>query len=569
MSLTTLSLPTASQNNSQESLSSNMSQENIWLDLGLLFQSATGQSLKVQGNLKEGWVFLDGIPLFRVSAPNEPYNPNNPKSISKLQWRINEIEHNLAEIVDEKNFNPALILIRVEQLNDQPAIFAIGDTWKILLLTITNDDWQSDDTTQSKEELSQKRADIIRIALMRAYEERQPHNIRQEMLNALKILGLLIGTSLGIALMSRLLNVAFHRWQTTHQSILEHLKQQRLENQQVEENSLKDRDENSQEQNVSFRLIQVTIFKNFLRALLWSIQAFFWLGGTAWIFYLFYNTRLIAKAILAIPLTIILLIGALGLLKSSLDLGFSYVLQGWSHRHKSSSQNFQRFLLRIPTLNTAFYQSTSFLAFILGILWFLRIYHVPIVATFAGIGLLGFGFQNLIQDVIQGVLILWEDHYTQGDIVTINSHFGEVEQFNLRSTQLRTLDGEVVTFSHSSFQKVINHTKYWSRLNLGITVAYNTDLDLAINVINKVAQEMYQNTTWKQYILETPKVLGVDDFGDNSITIRLLIKTQPRKQWEVGREYRRRLKIAFEQQGISIPFPQRSIWFETPLITQG
>ena len=97
-----------------------------------------------------------------------------------------------------------------------------------------------------------------------------------------------------------------------------------------------------------------------------------------------------------------------------------------------------------------------------------------------------------------------------------------------------------------------------------IDVAYNTDLDLAITVINQVAEEMQQDEDWCKYEIQS-NMKGVDNFGDNSITIFLVLKTKISEQWTVAREYRRRLKAAFDRQGISIPFPQRSIWFENKL----
>ncbi len=123
----------------------------------------------------------------------------------------------------------------------------------------------------------------------------------------------------------------------------------------------------------------------------------------------------------------------------------------------------------------------------------------------------------------------------------------ELPHTNYPKLTIYIIDSEAITIAHSSFAQVINYTKNWSRLNLGVTVAYNTDLDKAISVIEAVAKELSRDVKWQQRILEQPKVLGVDDFGDNSITIRLLIKTKPRKQWEIGREYRRRLNFISTQ----------------------
>ena len=579
--LVTGSLPALSQSHFRNSSVQVLLNQDIWLDLQLLFKAAIGQSQETQGNLKEGWIFLDGLPLFRVSAPDLPHDSNNPKGISQLQWRINEIEHNLAEIVDEENFNPEDIDVEVKQLNNQFVVLAVGDSWEIQLLTITDNDWQADDTTQSIEELAYKRADLIKTAFGQAFLERQPDNLRQEILNVLRILPILVGISLIVSLFGRLINFAFNRFENRQKIFLDSLKQQvrqaKIDNQFSDEylpnetppeseSEIDTSDESSKFlQNIIFSLAQTKILRSFLKVFLFGMQICLWLGGITWILFLFYNTRKIGRALLSLPLSLILIIVVLSLLKYALDFVFSNGLRRWINNQVLSGENDQRLMLRFPTLNAAFSDSTYFLALIIGILWFLKIYNFPLVATFASIGLLGFAFQNLIQDFIQGILILWEDQYTPGDIIKIGDYFGEVERFSLRATQLRTLDGEAVTIAHSSFNQAINYTKCWSRLNLGVTVAYNTNLDKAISLIKAIAWELCQDPQWQQIILEQPKVLGVDDFGDNSITIRLLIKTKPRKQWEIGREYRRRLKIAFDRAGISIPFPQRSIWFESPL----
>lgn len=176
-----------------------------------------------------------------------------------------------------------------------------------------------------------------------------------------------------------------------------------------------------------------------------------------------------------------------------------------------------------------------------------------------------FGAQNLVKDLVNGCLILMEDQFAVGDIVTINGETGLVEQLYLRITQLRNIDGELISIPNSSITMVKNKTSSWSRVNLGLEVAYSTDLDHAITVINEVAMQISQDPKWQEFILEPPEVLGVDAFGENSITIRLWIRTEPGQHFPIGREFRKRIKLAFDEAGISIPFPQRSIWVETDL----
>ncbi len=172
--------------------------------------------------------------------------------------------------------------------------------------------------------------------------------------------------------------------------------------------------------------------------------------------------------------------------------------------------------------------------------------------------------QNVLQDVASTYFLLVEDQYALGDWIEIGKVKGQVEKISLRNTQVRAGCGDLFTISHGSFTEVQNFTHRYSGINLFIDVAYSTDLDQAMDVMEQVAKEMQQDLVWGQKIT-TSKMMGVQTFGDNSITIYFRLMTEAGEQWSVGREYRRRLKPAFDQAGITIPFPQRSIWFENAL----
>ncbi|MEO1133927.1 MAG: mechanosensitive ion channel family protein [Cyanobacteria bacterium J06639_1] len=228
-----------------------------------------------------------------------------------------------------------------------------------------------------------------------------------------------------------------------------------------------------------------------------------------------------------------------------------------------------RLTQRIQTFSVVLKGLTSAGLTGIGFLMTLAVLGLDIGPILAGAGILGlavsFGAQSLVKDVINGFLILLEDQYGVGDVIIVDSVAGFVERMNLRVTQLRSADGNLITIPNGSITVVQNITNQWSRVNLGIEVAYNTDLDKAIALIEQVARQMMLEPYWRDLILEDPTVLGVDEFGDNSITIRLWIRTKPLKHWEVGRQYRLRMKKAFDREGISIPFPQRSVWFENSL----
>ena len=184
----------------------------------------------------------------------------------------------------------------------------------------------------------------------------------------------------------------------------------------------------------------------------------------------------------------------------------------------------------------------------------------PLLAA-AGIAGLAFGFggQYLIRDLISGLFIIMENQYRVGDVVCFDGTCGLVEDISLRMTTLRDLDGVVHHVPHGEIKKVSNLTKHFARVNLNVGVAYNSDLDRVISVVNRVGEELASDPAWKEFILKPPQFLRVDDFADSAIIIKILGETKPIKQWDVAGELRKRLKIAFDKEGIEIPFPQRVI----------
>ena len=184
----------------------------------------------------------------------------------------------------------------------------------------------------------------------------------------------------------------------------------------------------------------------------------------------------------------------------------------------------------------------------------------PLLAA-AGIAGLAFGFggQYLIRDVISGLFIILENQYRVGDVVCFDGTCGLVEDISLRMTSLRDLDGTVHHVPHGEIKKVSNLSKHYARVNLNIGISYSSNLEHVISVVNEVGRELAEDAEWKEHILKPPQFLRVDDFADSAIIIKILGETKPLKQWDVAGELRKRLKIAFDKEGIEIPFPQRVI----------
>jgi small conductance mechanosensitive channel len=183
----------------------------------------------------------------------------------------------------------------------------------------------------------------------------------------------------------------------------------------------------------------------------------------------------------------------------------------------------------------------------------------------AGIGIVGlafgFGGQYLIRDLINGLFILIEGQYRVNDVVKINDSGGLVESINLRITTLRDLEGRVVIIPNGEVKTVINFTKEYAHALFDIGVAYKENVDRVIEVIKELGSQMRNDSHFGKLILADLEMFGVDEFADSQVTIKFRIKTLPIKQWEVAREFRRRLKNRFDEEGIEIPFPHRTLYW--------
>ncbi|MCR4333715.1 MAG: mechanosensitive ion channel family protein [Patescibacteria group bacterium] len=184
----------------------------------------------------------------------------------------------------------------------------------------------------------------------------------------------------------------------------------------------------------------------------------------------------------------------------------------------------------------------------------------PLLAAAGVAGLaIGFGGQYLIRDTVAGLFIILENQYRVGDVVCLDDTCGLVEDVSIRMATLRDLDGTVHHVSHGTVNKVSNLSKEFARVNLNVGVAYDSDLEKVISVVNAVGEDLSADPAWKDDIIKPVKFERVDDFADSSIIVKVLGDTMPLRQWAVAGEYRKRLKIAFDKAGIEIPFPQRVI----------
>ena len=186
----------------------------------------------------------------------------------------------------------------------------------------------------------------------------------------------------------------------------------------------------------------------------------------------------------------------------------------------------------------------------------------PILAGFGIVGIaVGFGAQFLIRDLIAGVFILMENQYRVGDVVGLGEVRATVEAVNLRKTVLRDLDGILHHVPNGEIKIASNYTRHFARVKLDMPVAYGTDLDHAIGVINRVGQELADDPEWGQYVITPPQVLRVNKFGDSGIDIRILGDCKPLEQWSLTGQLRLRLKKAFDEAAVEIPWPHVKVYY--------
>jgi moderate conductance mechanosensitive channel len=230
---------------------------------------------------------------------------------------------------------------------------------------------------------------------------------------------------------------------------------------------------------------------------------------------------------------------------------------------------------RAQTLVGVFRNSASLIILGGGTLMVLEEVGIPIIPLLGGAAVLGlavaFGAQNLIRDYFTGFMILLEDQYGINDVVRIGSTSGLVEKITLRMTVVRDLEGIVHFIPHGTITTVSNMTHGFSRAVFDIHVSYGEDLERTMAVLVELGQELRRDPAFAPLILDNPEMLGVDAFAESSVVIKFIIKTRPLTQWRVKRELLLRIKRKFDELGIEIPFPQRTVHhrFETPAHASG
>lgn len=184
----------------------------------------------------------------------------------------------------------------------------------------------------------------------------------------------------------------------------------------------------------------------------------------------------------------------------------------------------------------------------------------PLIAGAGIIGLaVGFGAQTLVKDFLTGIFLILEDIVSVGDVVMIQDFGGVVEEMSLRTIKLRDFDGTLHVFPYSEAQVIHNRTKNFSFAVFTLSIDYTSDIKIAIELMRQVGADLRKEPAFAGFIMDDIEVVGVDALADSAVMLKARLKTLPGKQWAVQREYLQRIKLAFDEAGVEIPFPHMKL----------
>ncbi|MEY3870240.1 MAG: hypothetical protein RLZZ338_4134 [Cyanobacteriota bacterium] len=538
--------------------------ENYYQNQGMISRLNTQGAI---GNLVYAPVKLDGKILFLVAAPASVNQKKDSDALSPVELRVQSIEAKLQGIL-KRGFNPESLKVNASILNGQ-TIIVVSDDQQLTpqpILTITELDAQLHGRELS--DIAAEAAKYIHNVLLEAWKERQPEHLRHQSMIAVGITIVLLITSI---VWRRLQKIFKTRWQKYKEKLANFTQSEKAEQfitpSEFNSDSFVSKNEpneviarEKEREHLTAKIQQI----NFRLGLLNFGFLFLWLIGLSQILELFPYSRGLGYSIVQAPKELLFIGLMVFVVNRSINPLINCLFAEWKENVETKilfNQASARDLIRIDTLTTAIMGVKTFLVLAIGLVIALKRLGIPITPIVAGAGIVGFavsfGSQNFIKSLILGASNFWLDAYAVGDSIRVENVSGTVEKMNLFFTQIRNIEGSLITIPNSRIEVVENKTRDWSQVNLTIQVDYNTDVDKALIVIRETADELYHDLDWKQYILEAPNLLGIDNLDHSGMGICLLIKTQPGRQGKVGRELRRRLRQQLEQQGINIGIPQQ------------
>ncbi|WP_245602581.1 mechanosensitive ion channel family protein [Gloeothece verrucosa] len=537
------------------------------------------------GNVYAASVRLDGYEIFKVTATDgvkteSSENVLSPPKFARLRAQL--VENELKGIVSNhlyggifnQGFQKETLTVTVAKRNGITVVIAYDDDKlrERQIVTVTEED--AEFYGYSVPQWAQKLAEIIKNALIRAQQERNVNYIIHQLLWSLIIIAVAIVFSWVILGLQRKLGKQRHLLMVQEPinelvlspSDLSTIKEE-LSLAAQQSKFLKVR-EKQQEYRRKLDWIRLK------RRLLQSGQAIIWILASLGILELFPWTRWIFGEFLEKPLIVVILFLGISVTIRLSSICIDRYIQILIEEASICPKIFngigvsQRRASRLSTVAEISKDLVFWIFIALGILLALDILEFPIKALLTGAGVLGiaisFVAQSLIKDLINGMQILRQDRYVIGDFIQVQETWGLVEGFSLTVTKIRGPQGRLTTVPNGDIRVVHNLTKEWARIDLYIKISHDADVDLAMKVMQQVAQQMQEDPQWRDCILEPTVLMGVNNLDHTGVEIQYWMKTKATQQWAVGREYRRRLKLAFDEKGIHLGMPQESRLMQNP-----
>ncbi|MFN4195652.1 MAG: mechanosensitive ion channel family protein [Thermosynechococcus sp.] len=499
------------------------------------------------GELEITEVRFDGSDLFTIAAPTVR-DRTHPGEAIPVEVRAELIQSNLRRVLHsalaKRRRSPELVNIGVARLNNVLVISArIGQAERTTrLLTVTEAD--SDYHQLPPDTLAQQWRDILQAQMNRAVQERTHTALIAQVQEAVLI-------SLRVAGGSFLLFLGQQVLLRQHQHLQGQL--ERVVTQTSEPEWLFPFLPHLRQHFFLKQRIKLIRLVRYL--LLWG-QVALWLLGVAAILRLFPMTRWLSSQVYGLPILWMVVWFGTGLLNQFADLVLDRLRVFWEQNNLLKFADTQRRTLRVSTTVEVMRSCKTAVIYLTRLVVILGSLGVPVSSILAVGGFLALaislGSQNLIKDIINGLLIVWEDQYGIGDVVEIDPYSGVVENLNLRITQLRSAEGKLITIPNSMITKVANLTRTWSRVNLELWVDVETNPDRLLSLLEDLSRRFYEEPEWQLKMLEPPQILGIDEITASGLLVRIWMKTQPGQQWTVGREFRRRLLNLMAAEGIAV-----------------
>lgn len=517
---------------------------------------------------------LDKKLLFEIASPTIFNREKPPERSLPVEIRAEEIHQRLWRAVHRTQMAKQPPTIVVARLNNRPILQLKDDRTQrpLQLVTVTEPD--ADYYGKSIDGLAQEWQGVLQAEVERIAQLLSPSVLGQRLWEALQLgLGLVLASG-GFWLLWRGLVRREQAVRTRHQaatSAIEPPLINLLTDPVANEQTLTTREGKgmtiAQWRSQLLTLLhhqftrdrQLELYSLLKWGMLWLFILMWYVGIVVIISRVPYLMRWSTEA-LAEPLGLLILWFFISLAIRISRYLIDQLVHAWATHLTESLGETQRVALRATTISGALKGLVAVIFNLLGLLWSLEIFDIPTGSILAGGAIIGlvisFSSQSLIKDLVNGCLILLEDQFAVGDVVQIGNKSGLVENLNLRVTQLRSAEGQLITIPNSIISDVCNLTRLWSRIDFAILVDYNNDPKHVLGVLQQVSEQMYSEPEWRDRLPELPDVLGIDDLSHNGMLIRIWIKTDPMEQWCVGREFRLRVRQAFEAAHIQIGRPQ-------------